>query len=526
MSQTISQPSVELHHCLRLTTNRSDVVGRRDFLRGISVAGLAAGTLSWTDLMMAQATELRKRGMACILLWMQGGPSQFETFSPKPDHPNGGPTKAISTAVPGIQIAENYPQVGQANGRHRDHPLDDQPRGEPSARHVLHAHRLYPQRQRQVSELRRGGGPRNRRPEKRSAVVRADRRPGQRSATTAASLGVNYDPFEMPNPGQMPNNTTLTTGVDRYQRRLDLLESSGAGFRRRRRRDEVENHQKQYDRAAQLILSPKMKTFDLGQETDAMREAYGKTKFGSGCLLARRLVEAGVTFIEINLDGWDTHADNFRRTTELAGQVDQPLAQLIADLKQRGLFDSTVIMWMGEFGRTPTDQSSRRPRSFPQGLQRARGRRRHPRRPGDRRDRQVGQRSHRARRERPRSVSDRLQEAEDQRRQGKHEPHRPTHQDRRRRPADQRIGRLESKPVPPARISSAACQKKAAGTDTATVPAALFLLGRAERSAHHAATNWRLTLSREAVSALSVSLYQFHQCGGAATMEGADGNLI
>ncbi len=113
MSQTISQPSVELHHCLRLTTNRSDVVGRRDFLRGITVAGLAAGTLSWTDLMVAQATELRKRGMACILLWMQGGPSQFETFSPKPDHPNGGPTKAISTAVPGIQIAENYPQLAK-----------------------------------------------------------------------------------------------------------------------------------------------------------------------------------------------------------------------------------------------------------------------------------------------------------------------------------------------------------------------------------------------------------------------------
>ncbi len=118
-------------------------------------------------------------------------------------------------------------------------------------------------------------------------------------------------------------------------------------------RDEVENHQKQYDRAAKLILSPKMKTFDLSQETDAMREAYGKTKFGSGCLLARRLVEAGVTFIELNLNGWDTHADNFAKTKTLAGQVDQPVAQLIADLKQRGLFDSTVIMWMGEFGRTP-----------------------------------------------------------------------------------------------------------------------------------------------------------------------------
>ena len=108
------------------------------------------------------------------------------------------------------------------------------------------------------------------------------------------------------------------------------------------------------ERAARLVLSPNMKAFDLSQEPDAMREAYGKSTFGTGCLLARRLVEAGVTFIEIDLDGWDTHQDNFPRTTELAGKLDQPFAQLITDLKQRGMLDSTAIMWMGEFGRTPT----------------------------------------------------------------------------------------------------------------------------------------------------------------------------
>ncbi len=102
-----------------------------------------------------------------------------------------------------------------------------------------------------------------------------------------------------------------------------------------------------------MILSPRMKAFDLAQEPDAMRDAYGQTQFGNSCLLARRLIEAGVTFIEIDLGGWDTHAENFPRTKKLAGELDQPFAHLIADLKQRGLFDSTVIMWMGEFGRTP-----------------------------------------------------------------------------------------------------------------------------------------------------------------------------
>ena len=104
---------LHVHRCTRASVDRAHFVHRRDFLRGISAAGLAAGTLSWTDLVTAQADELRRRGMACILLWMQGGPSQFETFSPKPGHANGGETKAISTNVPGIQIAENFPEVAK-----------------------------------------------------------------------------------------------------------------------------------------------------------------------------------------------------------------------------------------------------------------------------------------------------------------------------------------------------------------------------------------------------------------------------
>src|SRR5262245_6469777 len=102
-----------IHHCAQVRVNRDGVIGRRDFLRGISAAAVAAGTLSWTDLVTAQAAQLRRQGMACILLWMNGGPSQFETFSPKPGHANGGETKAISTAVPGIEIAEYFPELAK-----------------------------------------------------------------------------------------------------------------------------------------------------------------------------------------------------------------------------------------------------------------------------------------------------------------------------------------------------------------------------------------------------------------------------
>src|SRR3982751_6795900 len=106
--------NLELH--IQARTNCDCVVHRRDFLRVAAATGAAAGLMSWTDAICLSADDLRKRGMACILLWMGGGPSQFETFSPKPGHENGGETKAISTAVPGIQIAEHYPELAkQAN---------------------------------------------------------------------------------------------------------------------------------------------------------------------------------------------------------------------------------------------------------------------------------------------------------------------------------------------------------------------------------------------------------------------------
>ncbi len=102
-----------------------------------------------------------------------------------------------------------------------------------------------------------------------------------------------------------------------------------------------------------MIRSPQMQAFDLSHEPDSIRKAYGTSRFGSACLLARRLVETGVTFVEVVSDGWDSHHDNFETHRRKTGEIDRPFAALISDLQERVLLDSTLVVWMGEFGRTP-----------------------------------------------------------------------------------------------------------------------------------------------------------------------------
>jgi uncharacterized protein (DUF1501 family) len=176
---------------------------------------------------------------------------------------------------------------------------------------------------------------------------------GVRNGGSAGFLGVDFDPFDIANATAPPTNATPTTDVARYERRLRLLDQLETDAGGKQISAEAAEHKKLYDRAAKMILSPDMKAFDLTKESDKTRDAYGRHNFGAGCLLARRLIESGVTFVEVGLDGWDTHDDNFERTKKLGGQVDQPFAALIADLKQRGMLEKTLIVWMGEFGRSP-----------------------------------------------------------------------------------------------------------------------------------------------------------------------------
>jgi hypothetical protein len=166
-------------------------------------------------------------------------------------------------------------------------------------------------------------------------------------------LGVQYDPLVLRSADRPPENTELRTSVDRFQRRLRLLEGLQTDFAQGAGAQIVADQRELLSQASDMILSPRMEAFDVSREPSGVRQAYGQGNFAAGCLLARRLVEQGVTFVEVVCNGWDTHQDNFERAAQLAGQIDQPMAALIADLKERGMLDKTLVVWLGEFGRTP-----------------------------------------------------------------------------------------------------------------------------------------------------------------------------
>ena len=329
-------------------TVRRGGLNRRSFLHGVSTGAVAAGTLGFTDLMSLQAAELRRQGRSMILLWMAGGPSQFETFDPKPDHENSGPTTAINTSVSGIQIARGWDQTAQVmddiaiirsmTNREGQHPRASYqlhtgyvPSG--SVKHPSFASCVAKEIGNSELDLPSfvSVGPTN----------------------GAGFLGVDYEPFVVNNPGQMPQNVESTVVDGRYERRMGLLDRLEDEFATRGAEVVVENHRQLYGKAAEMVLSSQTQAFDISDEPDSLLARYGDNQFGRGCLLARRLVEAGVTFVEVRSNGWDTHDDNFERTGTLAAQVDPAMATLIADLKDRGLLESTVVGWMGEFGRTP-----------------------------------------------------------------------------------------------------------------------------------------------------------------------------
>jgi uncharacterized protein (DUF1501 family) len=338
---------------MHVQTSRDGIIARRGFLRTVAFGALGGGLLGWKDAVALHADELRKLNLSCILLFMRGGPSQFETFDPKPDTANGGPTKAIATSVPGIQVAEGWEKVAQ---QMNDLAL------------VRSVTSKEGEHQRAAYQLHTGYVPTGSvKYPSIGSVVASELAPkdfdlphfvsvGNRGMTIGAGfLGMSFAPFVVANPNQVPNNATLPQGVNetRFSRRLGLLGELEKDFAEAGGGPRVQDHKAIYGNAEKMILSPRMKAFDLAQEKDAVRERYGRTAFGQGCLLARRLVEEGVTFVEVELTGWDTHDDNFNRTKNLTQVADPAFAALLGDLKERGRLGQTLVIWIGEFGRTP-----------------------------------------------------------------------------------------------------------------------------------------------------------------------------
>jgi len=340
-----------VQHQARVRVNRDGVVMRRDFLKGLSTSGLAAGTLSWTEWAAANTDELRRQGKSCILLWMSGGPSQYETFSPKPDNQAGGETQAISTTTAGIQVAQNLPKLAQQM-QHLSiiRSMTSREGSHTRASFLLHTGYLPAATVKHPTwgsiVAHEIGDPDNELP----AFVRIG---SSRRGGSGGMLGVEYNPFVLSRAGSKPSHSTPTTSKKRFERRLELSAKLERDYEESNAGQLVRDHQELARKSARMILSPKMDAFDVSRESGSVRDAYGRSSFGTGCLVARRLVEAGVSCIEVVSNGWDTHRDNFQRSKQLTTQIDQPAAHLVADLHQRGLLDNTLVIWMGEFGRTP-----------------------------------------------------------------------------------------------------------------------------------------------------------------------------
>jgi hypothetical protein len=364
-------------------------LSRRDWLRLSACGAFGVSMSRWLPALAEEIAASKERRRSCILLWMSGGPSQMDTFDLKPGHENGGPYKAIETSVPGIEISEHLPKLAKqmehcAVIRSMTTKEGDHTR----ATYLLRTGYLpqgpvqYPTLGSVWShELGTDDA------ELPNFVSIAPYRFLSPAAFGPGFLGPRYAPLIVgdgnPNLGRNADyeralrvkNLAAPAGVSTEQidARLELLAGLESDFAERHPGLPPTSHRAAYLQAVRMMRSEAVKAFDLAQEEDELRDAYGRNQFGQGCLLARRLVERGVPFVEVSLNGvqggqglgWDTHQNNFDDVQKLSGVLDPAWGTLLEDLKARGLLDSTLIIWMGEFGRTPKINENKGRDHFP-----------------------------------------------------------------------------------------------------------------------------------------------------------------
>ncbi len=334
---------------VNVRVGKDGAISRRGFLRWLGAGSAGLAGFSWLDCLTLHADELRKARKTCILLWMAGGPSQFETLDPKPGAETQGPTRAIPTAVPGIQIAEHWSKLASVT----DLLTIIRSMTSTEGNHGRATYLLHTGYAPSGGIVHPGIG----------SIVASELGADdfdlphfvsiQGQSVSSSFLGVPYAPFIIIDPNRPPDNLAAPVSGTRLQRRLGLLKELEDPFAKSGATEQVRDHQTLYDQTANLVLSPRVKAFDLNHEPEKIRAAYGRTPFGQGCLMARRLIEAGVTFVEVQSSGWDTHGNELPALKTLIPPVDQGTAALLTDLKLRGLLDNTLVIWMGEFGRTP-----------------------------------------------------------------------------------------------------------------------------------------------------------------------------
>ncbi len=331
--------------------NSEHAWGRRNFLKFAGAAGLGWLTPA-SQLLAARADKKPSAAQSMILLWLDGAPSQLETWDPHEGARCAGGTKAIQTAIKGIELAKGFEQTAEQMGsisivRSLVSKEGDHERGTflmktgyrpeatvdfPSIGAVV------------CHELPYGNAeiPRH-------ISIIPTRWPGK-----GGFLGAEFDAFQTGDPREKLPDVSSQVAAPRDQKRLrDLAVVDQAFARGRSARFKATMHRETTDHARLMMSSEQLKAFEINREPAELVKAYGDHPFGRGCLAARRLVEAGVRCVEVTLSGWDAHVNNHEIHSNLLKILDPAFATLLRDLRERGLLDRTVVLCGGEFGRTP-----------------------------------------------------------------------------------------------------------------------------------------------------------------------------
>lgn len=315
-----------------------------------SSATIASAANFFTSAVRAGARDTKRKHKSAILLWMGGGPSTIDLWDLKPGSDAGGPFQPIATSGD-VQICEHLPQMAQqmkhlAIVRSMSTREADHNRG----RYYLHTGYVP--------------NPDITHPSYGSVISRelADKTKDLEippfvsiggSSEGPGFLGMTYAPFVVGYDGRVRDAQRFGSQDDFYAR-MQMLDTIERGFVSQRRGLAAADHQKILAKTAEVLTSQQMSAFQINDEATEVRERYGNSNIGRGCLMARRLVEAGVPFVEVDFGGWDDHRNIFPSLqNDKLPQLDRAMSALIEDLVQRGLYENTVVLWMGEFGRTP-----------------------------------------------------------------------------------------------------------------------------------------------------------------------------
>jgi hypothetical protein len=331
-------------------------LNRRGFL-GAAATGTAALAADMTvlDLLKnpALAKEVKRKQKSVILLWLAGGASQLETWDPKPGRPTGGPYRPIQTAASGVQISELLPKMSQRmketaiirslNTRIADHGggaslMETGKRKEAGFLHpdlgAICAREL--------------GRADSRVPDYVSMYTSTE---GRRKGTSGF-LGSRYAPMFLSD-NMVPLNIKRPKGLSDtdHRERGELRSLLAKRFSKGRNSHVVGSHNSAYERVRGIMSSETL--FDISKEPKKIINQYGPTQFSEQCLIARRLVEAGVPYVKVARAWWDSHGQNFETHRELCADLDHSMSTLLDDLKQRGMLENTLVITLAEFGRTP-----------------------------------------------------------------------------------------------------------------------------------------------------------------------------